>query len=277
MFNFAAFKFSLLFDIITAVRVAIFPTLLAIRKDPTLLFRPNDISAVFMAHVWAGGFAEGTDTNGKPVKEGLITPNSQGVVLDIGAGHGHTIQYLNRSRVTRYVALEPNQLMHPKIRAAAHAAGFYESDGSFTILSCGAEDSASILKGLENTQADTIISVLTLCTIPNPSKSIHNLVRDVLKSNGQFLFYEHVLSHLPDVAWWQKFWAPVWQVAFDGCRLDRPTHLVFENLEVEIQNGEDGYRQGGRDSPWKERQVWGKPDEPEENLFWHRAGRFVKK
>ena len=86
------------------------------------------------------------------------------------------------------------------------------------------------------------------------------LVEDVLKPGGTLLMYEHVLSHHEDVAWWQRFWTPMWSRGCDGCRLDRPSHLWIERM--------DG---------WAEGKVWGLEDEPEEHLFWHRIGRFVKK
>ncbi|KAJ3531635.1 hypothetical protein NMY22_g8072 [Coprinellus aureogranulatus] len=224
-----------------------------------------------MANIWEGGFGNGTDEGARPVKIGLIPPNARGVVLDVGAGHGHTVQYLDRDKVTRYVALEPNPKMHSFIRAAASSAGFQESDGTLTILSCGAEDSTSILSALDGRPADTIITVLTLCTIPEPQKTIHNLVRDVLKpEGGVFLFYEHVLSPRTDVAWWQRLWAPLWAVPFDGCRMDRPTHLYLKDLKVVGESGAE-------ESPWAEIVVYGKPGEPEEHLFWHQVGKLVKK
>ncbi|RXW18275.1 hypothetical protein EST38_g7580 [Candolleomyces aberdarensis] len=261
--------FSILFDLFLALKVATGPTLRSILAEPTLLLRPTALSRLYMANIWEGGFANGTDEGARPVKTDLITPNADGTVLDLGAGHGHSVRYFDRAKVTRYVAVEPNVLMHPFIREAAHSVGYHESDGSMVILTCGAEDSASILSALESQQVDTIISVLTLCTIPHPEKTVHNLVRDVLKSGGQFLFYEHVLSPRDDVAWWQRFWAPVWQVVFDGCRMDRPSHLFLDHLQVEDD--------GTMSSPWKETQLWGKPEEPEEHLFWHQVGRFVKK
>jgi hypothetical protein len=27
---------------------------------------------------------------------------------------------------------------------------------------------------------------------------------------------------------------------------------------------------------WSQREVWGKEGEPEEHLFWHRLGKFIK-
>lgn len=45
----------------------------------------------------------------------LIRSRATGVVLDLGAGTGHSIGYLDLERVEKYIALEPNVLMHPKI------------------------------------------------------------------------------------------------------------------------------------------------------------------
>ncbi|KAK7062698.1 hypothetical protein VNI00_000186 [Paramarasmius palmivorus] len=260
--------FCIIPEMARAVRLAFLPTLRDIWQDPTLFFK---ISRIFMAYVWTG-FADGTDENGRPVKEALITQNAYGVVLDLGAGHGHTVNYLDRNKVKTYVALEPNARMHPLIRQKANEAGYTEADGSFILLSCYAEDTTSILKLMDRGPhpVDTIISVLTICTIPDPEITVQKLVRDVLRPGGQILFYEHVLSPRRDVAWWQRFWAPVWGVLLDGCRLDRPSHLWVEQMEDIADNGE-------KISVWKEGKSWGKPGEPEENLWWHQAGRYVKK
>ncbi|KAG6908047.1 hypothetical protein DXG01_006409 [Tephrocybe rancida] len=213
-----------------------------------------------MAHIWVA-FAAGTDEGGRPVKEKLIPQNATGVVLDIGAGHGHTVNYLDRKNVSKYIALEPNTLMHPHIRATAENAGFVESDGSLAILSCGAEDTHLILSQLGGKPypIDTIIS-----------ETLTSLVRDVLKPGGRLLFYEHVLSPREDVAWWKRFWAPLWKIPFDGCRLDRPSHLFAERMMATAKNGD-------RVTMWDSHELWGKDGEPEEHLFWHRVGRFVKR
>jgi len=209
-------------DLRQAIGASLWPTVLEIYNSPSLLLDPAALSRIVMTHVWAL-FGNPTDEGGRPTKSGLISPNAYGAVLDIGAGHGHTVGYLDRDKVTKYLALEPNTRMHPHIRTSASAAGFNEEDGTLVILSCGAEDVSTILGVLGTTQppVDTIISVLTLCSVPSPERTIRNLVRDVLKPGGQFLFYEHVLSPREDVAWWQRAWAPIWAVLFDGCRLDR--------------------------------------------------------
>ena len=82
----------------------------------------------------------------------------------------------DRAPVTRYIALEPNILMHNQIRAKANEAGFHESDNTLIILSFGAEETQSILSSisqqeLEPVRVDNILSVLTLCTIPDPQRT----------------------------------------------------------------------------------------------------------
>ncbi|OBZ72762.1 Methyltransferase-like protein 7B [Grifola frondosa] len=210
-----------------------------------------------MSHVWTV-FGNGIRES-RPVKQGLITTNAKGIVLDIGAGHGHTVLYLDRERVTKYIALEPNHLMHDEIRKLAASKGFTESAGTLTILPYGAEDTALIVSALgEVDSVDTLISILTLCSIPRPEQSLKALVDEVLKPGGQLLFYEHVLSPLDDVAWWQRFWTPLWKTAFDGCCLDRPTHVWVRKM-----------------AGWSSGEVWGKEGEDEENLFWHRVGTWT--
>ena len=169
--------------------------------------------------------------------------------------------YLDPTKVTKYIALEPNKLMHTEIRALAASKGFTEEAGTLLVVPYGAEDISLVLSALGGPRSvDTLISILTLCSIPEPERTLAALVEDVLKPGGTFLFYEHVLSPREDVAWWQRFWTPLWKCAFDGCCLDRPTHVWIGKMDA-----------------WEEASVWGKPDEPEEHLFWHRVGKFVKK
>ncbi|RPD56829.1 hypothetical protein L227DRAFT_578495 [Lentinus tigrinus ALCF2SS1-6] len=173
----------------------------------------------------------------------------------------HTLLYLDPTKVTKYVALEPNALMHSEIRTLAATKGFSEAAGNLALLPYGAEDIWLVISALGGSNTvDSMIAILTICSIPEPERTLEALVRDVLKPGGTFVFYEHVLSHRDDVAWWQRFWTPIWKTAFDGCRLDRPTDVWVQKMDT-----------------WKEASVWNKEGEEEEHLFWHRVGRFVKK
>ncbi|KAI9463906.1 hypothetical protein HD554DRAFT_2026814 [Boletus coccyginus] len=252
-------RFSLLGDVYIALQLALWPTLNHICATPSLLFHPRAVARIFMSIVWTG-FGAGIDESNAQLKASLITQNAYGVVLDLGAGHGHLAKYLDRIRVTKYVALEPNVYMHDKIRHAAGAAGFSEVAGTFVLLACGAEDTTTILISLGGYQpVDTLVSVLTLCSVPGPQETIKSLATEVLKPGGQVLFFEHVQNPHPQVAWWQTFWSPLWALAFDGCQLGRPTHTWIQQV-------------GG----WASEEVTGVDGEDEEHLFCCRLGKFVK-
>jgi len=247
-------------DLRLAIQHAILPSLKAIFFQPSILFHPHTLSELFMAYVWIA-FGDGIDEGGGSVKRALITQHAHGVVLDLGAGHGHTTKYLDTTKVTKYIALEPNVLMHDRIRVMAADRGFTEDAGTLVLLGCGAEDIERIIDATGGAPhgVDTLISVLVLCSVPSPQSTISALCENILKPGGQLLFYEHVQSHRADVAWWQGVWTPIWKTAFGGCRLDRPTHLWIQEWKG-----------------WSESRVWGKEDEPEEHLFWHQAGRCVR-
>ncbi|KAJ7888758.1 hypothetical protein B0H13DRAFT_2235032 [Mycena leptocephala] len=255
-------------DLLTGFTAAALPTLKAVFRKPSLVLHPKILSHIFMATVWEE-FSEPVDEGARPAKIALITPNAKGVVLDIGAGFGHSTSYFDRTAVEAYIALEPNTLMHGAIRARAEKAGFSESDRSLLILGHGVEDSERIRADLDNAnlKVDTLLSVMTLCSVPDPQRTVPHLVQKVLVPGGCLLFYEHVLSRRRDVAWWQRFWTPVWRLALGGCCLDRPTHLWIAEMQDQKRGG----------SMWSQQEVWGNEGEPEEYLFWHRLGKFVKR
>ncbi|KAF7350986.1 Methyltransferase-like protein 7B [Mycena sanguinolenta] len=262
-------KFSAIFEMVQRMQIGLklgFPAVLqAIFKSPSLLFNWAALSRVSMAKIWVS-FGAGGDQAQREEKQKLITPHAHGVVLDLGAGHGHTVNYLDRTVVTKYVALEPNTLMHPRIREMAAAVGFNEPDGTLLILSCGAEDTASILSSV-HAPVDTIVSVLTLCTVPFPHQTIRGLVFDILAPGGTLLFFEHVRNDHADAAWWQTALTPMWKRVFDGCCLDRPTDIWLKDLK-----GGDGT------TPWSEANIWDPRDRNDQKtLFWVEVGQFVKK
>lgn len=175
-------------------------------------------------------------------------------------GHGHTAKYLDRTKVTKYVALEPNANMHSRIRTAAAAASFTEAAGTLLILPYGAEHAARIASALGGPHtAQTIVAFMSLCSVPDQERTVRALAEGVLAARGALLFYEHVLNPRADVAWWQRAWTPVWRRAFGGCCLDRRTDVLLEGLGV-----------------WESAEVWTPEGEREEELFWHRAGKLVK-
>ncbi|KAI3607769.1 hypothetical protein WG66_004669 [Moniliophthora roreri] len=254
--------------ILLGLRFALLPTCLDLLRRPSLIPK---VSQVYMAHLWAV-FGDGADESARPMKESVISAHAYGVVLDLGAGYGHTIQYLDRTKVTRYVAVEPNALMHTKLCQVANQFGYIEADGSLVILGCGAEEIDTILAKVDEASHpfDTIISVLTMCSLPSPRETLTKIVKGLLKPGGQLLFYEHVRSPRDDVARWQSFYEPIWGVFFDGCRLGQPSDVWVEDMKDVDEHGKQVWI-------WDEGRCWNERLAEEVNLTWIVMGRFVRK
>ncbi|KAJ7072715.1 hypothetical protein C8F01DRAFT_258718 [Mycena amicta] len=263
-------KLSAVYDLFNGMRTALMFSVPAMGRallgSPSLLFQPWVLSRVGMAAIWLP-FGNGGDENSRDMKTELITSHARGCVLDIGAAYGHTAKYLDHDTVSKYIALEPNTFMHARLRETAQAAGFSEDAGTLLILSCGAEDIETIRSSLDG-PVDTIVTILTLCSVPAPERTIRELVMQVLASGGKLILHEHVLNPRADVAWWQKGLAPLWKVVFDGCNIDRPTDVWVQELVDD-----------NKESVWKEAEIWEPSmDTPsEENLLFRMSGRFVKK
>ncbi len=75
-------------DLQTSMRVALFPTLKALLREPLLVLRPLEVRRVYMAHVWTL-YGDGADKWTGEEKERLVRVNASGVVLDLGAGESH--------------------------------------------------------------------------------------------------------------------------------------------------------------------------------------------
>lgn len=199
-----------------------------------------------------------------------LLKDAKGVVLDLGAGYGHTARYLQRGlgngldNVTTYIAVEPNTAMHPHIKQIANDAGFNEQQGSLIILSCSAGDIETIISAMGGRhKADTIVSILTMCSVSKPKETLEALVDNVLCPRGVFLYHEHVQNPRPLPHLMQRIWTPIWKLGFDGCCLDRPTNIYVEQM------GEGVWAEGGYHTT---------DDEPgaADHIFRHATGRYVK-
>lgn len=152
--------------------------------------------------------------------------------------------------------------MHPQIRATAHSASFYEADGSFILLGCGAEELDTVIATLKRhdiDKVDTIVSILSFCGIPDAEHVVPTLITTLLRSGGgKLVFYEHVRNPRADVAWWQDAWAPIWKRFLGGCVIGRPTNVWIDAMDC-----------------WAEKIEHGTPNE-EEAFFPHSTGRYTR-
>ncbi|CAE6498632.1 unnamed protein product [Rhizoctonia solani] len=254
------FPFDIVPRYLEVVQLGLVPTLRGIIAQPTLLFNPSRLSHLFFSYVWLI-IGPPLDSNSYSIKHDLLYPHASGVVLDIGAGHGYTMQYLDRTKVTRYVAVEPNLYMHEQIYKMANRCGFSAEKGEVVVLGCGAEHVEKIKEAVGGTgKANTVVSILTLCSVKDAREVMGRLLDEVLRPGGEMLWLEHVKSPVAKVSFWQKVFSPIWSLAFDGCRMCQDTVGILLAA-----------------TKWGETDMWGMPGkDQEDSLLFHQIGRFVK-
>ncbi|KAF1358593.1 S-adenosyl-L-methionine-dependent methyltransferase [Lizonia empirigonia] len=222
---------------------------------------------------------EGRVTGGQLVDEVVGEPIS-GVVLDIGPGLGYLVDLYARADVpiadsgdsvrqragkgqgiTKVYGVEPNSQSHSGLRKRAKAAGL---DGVYEILPVGIEDIAKetvVKKG----SVDAIVSVLCICSIPEPEKNIKEL-HSYLKPGGKWYLYEHVAvkNHWPMKIYQSKSILSTSSSTFSG-----HTHLAAASFA----GTQKTLREAG---PWSRVDLTQPPEEPWHQTVPHILGTLTK-
>jgi ubiquinone/menaquinone biosynthesis C-methylase UbiE len=135
-----------------------------------------------------------------------------GRVLELGAGAGANFAHYP-AEVSEVLAVEPEPYMrHKALEAAAR------SPVRITVLQ-GTADELPAPDG----SVDAAVACLVLCSVPSQATALAEL-RRVLRPAGELRFYEHVLSHRPNVARSQRIADRLlWPRAFGGCHTARDT------------------------------------------------------
>lgn len=134
------------------------------------------------------------NTNSSVQDHGVKTsPRLRGTVLEVGPGTGMWVsvftdtQLTTTAPITKIYGVEPNNDVHYELRRRVLAAGLSDR---YEIVPRGIEElatSGEIAPG----SLDCIVSVLCLCSIPEPEKTIRQLF-ELLKPGGTWFVYEHV-------------------------------------------------------------------------------------
>ncbi|KAI1211570.1 S-adenosyl-L-methionine-dependent methyltransferase [Annulohypoxylon truncatum] len=129
--------------------------------------------------------------------------------------------------ITRVYGVEPNPNQHPHLRRAIAAAGL---EDVYQIVPVGIEDldNESAWDGrVEKGSVDCVVSILCLCSIPEPEKNIRELY-SYLKKGGRWYVYEHVRC---EYSWYMRLYQRVvnvfWPYFLGGCLLSRPTETTI--------------------------------------------------
>jgi SAM-dependent methyltransferase len=177
----------------------------------TLLSWPRLQSAWFSAFwAWAGPrvrqnaeprvipLLDGRVQGGRQVQSPAHPPVS-GIVVEVGPGSGMWVDLFRRrdggagpdESVERVYGIEPNVGVHTELRKRIQDSG---SEGVYKIVPVGIEslsDSSKWAGKIEKESVDCIVSILCLCSIPEPEKNIKELY-GYLKKGGRWYVYEHV-------------------------------------------------------------------------------------
>jgi len=136
-------------------------------------------------------------------------------VVEIGSGPGANLRYYPPG--TALTAIEPNRAMHAPLRANAA-----RWDIDLTIRGLKGES-----LDLASESVDAVVGTLVLCSVDRPQQVIAEIMR-ILKPGGRFLFLEHVAAtNGTPLNHFQKLLLKPWRWAFDGCHLNRDTHLTL--------------------------------------------------
>lgn len=174
--------------------------------------------------IWGKIFAAGYDRFLAPTeKAGLaghrerLLVTATGRVLEIGGGTGANLPYYGDG-VAELVIAEPAQAMARRLERKLPGYRI-----PTRILHAPAEQLP-----LETASFDYVVSTLVLCTVEDPPEALAE-VRRVLKSEGRFLFIEHVRSDDPKLAGWQDRLRRPWAWFACGCQCNRRT---VENIRA---------------------------------------------
>jgi ubiquinone/menaquinone biosynthesis C-methylase UbiE len=138
-----------------------------------------------------------------------------GRVIEIGAGTGRNFSFYRD--IDRLTATEPDPYM--RRRAVKRTSGL-----SFPVLIL--PDSAEALS-LPDQSADSVVSTLVLCTVPDPAAALRE-IRRVLAPGGIFRFVEHVRAEGPRLARFQDLILPLHRRIGAGCHPNRDTVALIE-------------------------------------------------
>ena len=159
-----------------------------------------------------------------------VVPLAQGQVLELGIGSGLNVKHYDAKRVSKVIGVDPSeeswQLAQPAVQ---------QSDVPVEYLQSSAEEIP-----LATDSVDTAVITYTLCTIPDPSRALAEVVR-VLRPGGRVLVAEHALAPDASVAKWQNRVNGFWGKMAGGCHINRDICRLIEATPLQIQDWQAMY------------------------------------
>ena len=148
-----------------------------------------------------------------------------GEVLELGFGTGLNLPHYPAGGITRLVALDPEEMLPPKVSQRIAAASFpverVQQVGEHLPFAAGS--------------FDYVVTTLTLCTVADPASALSE-IRRVLRADGTYVFFEHGRSAEPSAAKLQDRLNPLWRLSGigRGCNINRPIDSLIAQAGLRI-------------------------------------------
>lgn len=162
-----------------------------------------------------------------------IVPRCSGTVLEIGAGGGFNLPFMQAPDIDRVFGLDPNAPLLGDAEARAGELGI-----EFRPVLSGAEAIP-----LDRGEVDTVLVTYTLCSIDGLDRALAEM-RRVLKPEGRLLFCEHGAAPDPGIRRVQNLLTPVWRRLGGGCRLNRDMPARIRDAGFAIAEQDQMYLPG---------------------------------
>jgi|TARA_B110000971_G_scaffold167299_1_gene171461 ubiquinone/menaquinone biosynthesis C-methylase UbiE len=159
-----------------------------------------------------------------------VVPLAQGEVLELGIGTGLNAKHYDAARVSKVIGIDPSQESWQLAQPAVQ-----QSDVAIEYRNGSAEDIP-----LATDSIDTAVITYTLCTIPDPTRALAEVVR-VLRPGGRVLVAEHALAPDASVAKWQNRVNGFWGKMAGGCHINRDIRGLIEATPLKVQDWQAMY------------------------------------
>ena len=157
-----------------------------------------------------------------------------GDVLELGFGSGLNVPHYPAA-VTGVWAIDPSDVGRRLAARRLEGSPVRVDHAGFT---------AEVLP-FPDRRFDAALSTFTLCTVPDVSAALHEVVR-VLVPGGGFHFLEHGRAPDPGVARWQDRLGPIHGAVMGGCHLTRDITTLLRVAGLEIVELSTYYGEGPR-------------------------------